>query len=64
MQGKGVFKWADGRVYEGQFVKDNKEGEGEMHWPDGRRYIGQWKQGTLSYFNSFNYSFYFPDNQI
>ena len=33
------------KVYQGEFVNDNKEGEGEMIWPDGSRYIGQWKDG-------------------
>jgi hypothetical protein len=28
MEGKGIFKWADGRYYEGPYVNDKKEGYG------------------------------------
>lgn len=45
MNGKGVFTWTDGRVYEGEYVEDKKEGYGEFQWPDGRRYNGEWKDG-------------------
>jgi hypothetical protein len=40
MHGKGVFKWLDGRRYEGNYVNDKKEGQGEFYWPDGKKYIG------------------------
>ena len=45
MHGAGVFRWNDGRVYEGHFVNDKKEGYGELKWGDGRKYEGQWKNG-------------------
>jgi hypothetical protein len=45
MHGYGIFNWADGRVYEGQYFEDKKEGEGTLTWPDGRRYEGPWKTG-------------------
>ena len=45
MDGKGVYKWPDGRKYEGNWVDDKKHGQGTFHWPDGRRYDGQWKDG-------------------
>lgn len=57
MHGKGVFKWSDGRRYEGNYVDDKKEGHGVFEWyffnlltiylnrPDGRKYIGNWVNG-------------------
>lgn len=40
MHGKGIFRWPDGRVYEGDYVDDKKEGLGKVIWPDGRIYEG------------------------
>jgi hypothetical protein len=40
MHGKGVFKWPDGRVYEGDYLNDKKHGNGKVSWPDGREYEG------------------------
>ena len=40
MHGSGVFTWADGRRYEGEYVDDKKEGHGVFKWPDGRQYDG------------------------
>lgn len=40
MHGKGIFRWPDGRVYEGDYVDDKKEGFGKVIWPDGRIYEG------------------------
>jgi hypothetical protein len=45
MHGRGLFKWPDGRSYEGEYVDDKKEGQGLFIWPDGRRYDGEWKEG-------------------
>ena len=45
MDGKGIFTWADGRRYVGDYVDDIKQGYGEFLWPDGRRYKGQWENG-------------------
>ena len=45
MHGLGVYKWHDGRIYKGQFVRDQKEGHGVLTWPDGRKYDGQWSNG-------------------
>lgn len=56
MDGVGVFTWADGRKYEGEYVEDKKEGHGIFTWPDQRRYDGQWKDGKQhgkgTYYNS------------
>jgi len=32
MHGEGVFTWDDGRVYEGNYIKDRKEGFGIFKW--------------------------------
>ena len=45
MEGEGLFTWADGRRYEGQYLSDKKHGYGVFTWPDGRKYEGQWKDG-------------------
>jgi len=42
MHGKGVFSWADGRKYEGDYFDDKKQGQGIFTWPDGRKYDGEW----------------------
>lgn len=56
MHGKGVFTWADGRKYEGEYYDDKKQGHGIFHWPDGRQYNGFWmagkQQGVGIYFNA------------
>jgi len=45
MNGKGEFKWPDGRKYIGNYENDKKEGHGVFYWPDGRKYDGYWKNG-------------------
>lgn len=43
MHGQGVYTWADGRKYEGNYIDDKKDGYGTYRWADGREYAGQWK---------------------
>ena len=45
MNGYGIFKWPDGRKYEGDYKKDKKEGFGIYYWPDGRIFRGNWFNG-------------------
>jgi len=45
MHGKGLFKWEDGRYYNGNYVMDQKEGYGIFGWPNGKRYEGYWLNG-------------------
>ena len=45
MNGQGIFRWADGRSYNGSYKNDIKHGQGTMIWPDGKRFTGQWKEG-------------------
>lgn len=39
----GMFTYADGRVYDGDFINGLKDGQGELKWPAGA------EQGLLSY---------------
>ena len=32
MDGEGVFKWPDGRKYQGQYKDDKKDGYGIFEW--------------------------------
>jgi hypothetical protein len=45
----GVYKWADDRVYEGEWQNNKMHGTGVFRWPDGRVYEGAYfedkKQG-------------------
>lgn len=45
MEGHGVYIWADGRRYEGQYRNDKKDGWGNYSWSDGRHYDGWWSEG-------------------
>ena len=42
MHGSGLFKWPDGRTYQGEYYNDKKEGHGVFLWPDNRKYDGYW----------------------
>ena len=41
--GTGVFRYANGDKYTGQFVEGDKEGRGTLVWKNGNTYTGQWK---------------------
>ena len=45
MNGFGILKWPDGKIYEGNYKDDNKNGFGTFIWSDGRKYIGSWQDG-------------------
>ena len=45
LQGRGTYVWADGRRYEGEWVKDEMHGSGVYTWPDGRKYVGEFQKG-------------------
>eukprot|EP00826_Nyctotherus_ovalis_P025683 TRINITY_DN1992_c0_g3_i1.p2 TRINITY_DN1992_c0_g3~~TRINITY_DN1992_c0_g3_i1.p2 ORF type:complete len:112 (+),score=27.04 TRINITY_DN1992_c0_g3_i1:307-642(+) len=47
MNGKGTYRWPDGRVYIGEFANDLKDGYGVMTWAHGERYEGSWKDGKM-----------------
>jgi len=60
MHGKGVFKFASGKIYTGEFVEDRREGFGTMTWPDGRAYEGIWTNGIMNGYGKMVY----PDGTI
>lgn len=43
--GKGVCKYANGDVYEGDWDNDKKEGKGVLKLAEGQIYLGEWKGG-------------------
>lgn len=45
MNGRGIYKWPDGRIYEGDYVDDKKEGQGILISASGKKYDGAWKSG-------------------
>ncbi len=45
MDGLGVYTWADGRCYMGEYKDDKKHGYGIYKWADGRLYLGHWMKG-------------------
>ena len=42
MDGKGVFKWPDGIIYEGEYKKDVKSGKGKLFLEENKYYEGNW----------------------
>jgi len=46
MHGSGVYAWADGRRYQGEYKHDKKDGFGVYMWADGRCHYGMWKDGA------------------
>lgn len=45
MSGYGIYIYADGVRYDGQYKADQKEGFGYYSWTADRRYIGWWHNG-------------------
>lgn len=45
MDGVGIYRYADGIVYEGMYFKDAKMGFGYYKWTDNRIYEGWWYRG-------------------
>ncbi len=43
--GEGVFAYADGSKYEGQFLDGKSNGWGTFYYPNGEKYIGPFKNG-------------------
>ena len=39
---QGVYLWADGRMYQGDWLNNNMHGKGVYTWKDGRRYDGEY----------------------
>jgi hypothetical protein len=47
MEGRGIERYADGAVYEGEFKADKREGRGKYVWPSGAVYDGEWKADKI-----------------
>jgi hypothetical protein len=45
ISGKGVYKYSDGRIYEGQFFENLKHGRGKHVMKSGIIYNGEYKLG-------------------
>ena len=43
--GEGLFKWLDGRFYEGSYKENQKESKVKCYWNDGSVYEGNFKNG-------------------
>ena len=43
IHGYGRMKWAQGMIYQGNFVNGYRSGLGVMHYKNGDIYIGFWK---------------------
>lgn len=46
--GQGTLSWADGSIYDGQFVQDSQEGEGTFKWKSKHIYSGQWFENQMN----------------
>ena len=53
--GRGMFTWADGSTYSGQFLENNIEGSGVYQWSDGRKYDGEWKNNKMEGYGVFTW---------
>jgi hypothetical protein len=48
MHGYGIYRWADGSVYYGEYKYDNQDGYGYRKWSgSGNEYCGEWKNSML-----------------
>jgi hypothetical protein len=45
-EGFGVFTWADGRIYKGNWINGKQSGTGKYIRPNGEIKMGIWKNGN------------------
>ncbi len=68
--GVGVYTYADGRVYKGEFVENEQWGEGVMTWPDGRSFRGHFYKdapdgnGVMTYPDGQRVEGYFEGDEL
>ena len=48
MTGKGVFCWANGNSYAGDYVDDKRTGKGVFRWADGNIFEGDFVHGKMA----------------
>ena len=58
--GRGVYRYADGNVYEGEWKDDKMHGRGVFRYADGDVYEGEWEDGKMHGRGVFRY----PDGSI
>ena len=46
--GQGIFIWADGEEYIGQWRNGEKHGQGTYTYPSGAKIVGEWAKGELN----------------
>ena len=39
-----MYKWSDGKSYEGDWLNNKMHGWGHLIWPDGKQYIGEFEE--------------------
>ena len=44
-EGKGIYYWNDGGIFQGYFKDDKREGKEILYFNDGDRYEGDFKDG-------------------
>lgn len=45
--GRGKYLWADGRMYEGDWLQGKPSGKGKFSWPSGATYEGEFRSGRM-----------------
>lgn len=66
---KGLYKWADGSTYEGEWTDNRITGKGLRKWPNGQFYAGDFKnglahgKGTKKFLNGATYEGDFVDDR-
>jgi hypothetical protein len=45
--GRGIMKYTDGNIYDGEWHNDFKHGMGTFIWPDGSKYVGKFIGGSF-----------------
>lgn len=68
--GFGIYKFKDGSIYKGNFIKSKLQGYGKMTYSNGNIYEGEWKndlksgKGTMKFTNNDSYVGYFRDDKF
>ena len=69
LTGKGVYKFSNGDIYDGDWKNDIRDGQGTQIYVNGDIYTGKWKddmkngQGTFTYINGDIYTGFFLDDK-
>jgi len=43
--GQGIYTWANGTKFEGEWKRDKQHGKGTQTYPTGDKYVGDWQDG-------------------